>query len=131
MARRGGKAASRKAKQRRAQRPNVAARPATPAPSPVDSSTVDPVVESGPMQSVAAPARESGATPEARERTRRTTRDPRQMVAGPSSLSERAQQEYHYVGRDLRNIGVLVVIMAAILAVAFIAFNVLGIARAG
>jgi hypothetical protein len=33
--------------------------------------------------------------------------------------------------RDLRNIGVLVAIMAALLAVAFIAFNVLGIARTG
>lgn len=131
MARRGGKAASRKAKQRKAQRPNVAARPAAPTLAPVDSSTVEPAVESGPMQAAAVPARETHETREARERTRRTTRDPRQMVAGPSRLGERAQQEYHYVVRDLRNIGVLVVIMAAILVVAFIAFNVLGIARAG
>lgn len=130
MARRGGKAASRKAKQRKAQRPSSAARPAAPAPSPIDAA-FEPTVESAPMQVADPPARETRETGEARERTRRATRDPRQMVAGPSRLGERAQQEYHYVVRDLRNIGVLVAIMAAILAVAFIAFNVLGIARAG
>ena len=131
MARRGGKAASRKAKQRKAQRPNVAPRPAAPAVAPVDSSAFEPSVESAPMQVAAPPARETRDAGEARDRTCHATRDPRQMVAGPSRLGERAQQEYHYVVRDLRNIGVLVVIMAAILAVAFIAFNVLGIARAG
>jgi hypothetical protein len=39
-------------------------------------------------------------------------------------------EEYHYVKRDLRNIGVLVVVMAAVLVLAFILFNVMGIARA-
>ncbi len=131
MARRGGKAASRKAKQRKAQRPNVAARPAAPVAPSVDSSNVEPAIVSAPMQSAAVPTPETRETREARERTRRVTRDPRQMVAGPSRLGEQAQQGYHYVARDLRNIGVLVVIMAAILTVAFIAFNVLGIARAG
>ena len=130
MARRGGKAASRKAKQRKTQRPNVAARPAAAPPSAVDAA-LEQTAESAPMQTAAPSARETREAGEARERTRRATRDPRQMVAGPSRLGERAQQEYHYVVRDLRNIGVLVAIMAAILAVAFIAFNVLGIARAG
>jgi hypothetical protein len=51
-------------------------------------------------------------------------------VAGPSRLSERAIEEYHYVRRDLRNIGVLLAIMAVVLAVAVIAFNALGVVRA-
>jgi len=53
--------------------------------------------------------------------------DPRFLVAGPSRLSERAAAEYHYVVRDLRNIGVLVAIMAILLVVAVIGFNALGI----
>ncbi len=39
-------------------------------------------------------------------------------------------EEYHYVKRDLRNIGVLVLTMAAVLVVAFVLFNVRGITRA-
>ena len=77
-----------------------------------------------------APAPATGEARAVREAARRTTRDPRQMVAGPSRLGERAQQEYHYVIRDLRNIGVLVVVMAALLAVAYIVFNVMGVLRA-
>jgi hypothetical protein len=48
-------------------------------------------------------------------------------MAGPSRLSERAAAEYHYVARDLRNIGVLVAIMVVLLAAATILVNVLGI----
>jgi hypothetical protein len=48
------------------------------------------------------------------------------MARGSSRL-EHAEQEYHYVKRDLRNIGVLVVVMAAVLVVAFVLFNVMGI----
>ena len=39
--------------------------------------------------------------------------------------------EYHYVARDLRNIGVLLAIMIAMLLAAFVAFNVLGVTRTG
>jgi hypothetical protein len=53
--------------------------------------------------------------------------NPRLTVAGPSALSERAIEEYHYVGRDLRNIFTLVVVMAVLLAIAFVAFTALGI----
>jgi len=53
--------------------------------------------------------------------------DPRFTLGGPSRLSERAAAEYHYVTRDLRNIGVLVAVMALLLAVAVIGFNALGI----
>jgi hypothetical protein len=51
------------------------------------------------------------------------------VVTGTSRLGERAAAEYHYVLRDLRNIGVLVLVIAALLAVATIAVNVLGIGR--
>ena len=50
-------------------------------------------------------------------------------TAGPSRLSQRAAAEYHYVTRDLRNIGVLVLIIAALLAVATIVVNMLGIGK--
>ncbi|HET8571521.1 MAG TPA: hypothetical protein VFN14_06500 [Candidatus Limnocylindria bacterium] len=129
MARRGGKAANRKAKQRKAQRPANPPRPAPPAGATAteESFAAEPMRAEAPAAVATPAARESAP----RESTRKVTRDPRAMVAGPSRLSERAQQEYHYVQRDLRNIGVLVVIMAAILAVAYIVFNVMGIARAG
>jgi hypothetical protein len=55
--------------------------------------------------------------------------NPRLTVAGPSRLSERAIQEYHYVTRDLRNIGMLIAVMAIILVVAVIAFTALGIGK--
>jgi hypothetical protein len=48
-------------------------------------------------------------------------------MAGPSRLTERAAAEYHYVLRDLRNIGVLVAVMVVLLVVATIAVNLLGI----
>jgi hypothetical protein len=48
-------------------------------------------------------------------------------VSGPSRLTERASAEYHYVRRDLRNIAVLVVMMAVLLGAAVVAFSVLGI----
>jgi hypothetical protein len=129
MARRGGKAANRKAKQRKAQRPVSAPRPA----APMDAAASGESFAADPMRAEAPAAVATPAAPReipARESTRKVTRDPRSMVAGPSRLSERAQQEYHYVQRDLRNIGVLVVIMAAILVVAYVVFNVMGIARA-
>jgi hypothetical protein len=97
------------------------------AAAPGESFAADPMRAEAPA-AVATPAAPREIP--ARESTRKVTRDPRSMVAGPSRLSERAQQEYHYVQRDLRNIGVLVVIMAAILVVAYVVFNVMGIARA-
>lgn len=54
----------------------------------------------------------------------------RRVAAAGSGLSERAQAEYHYVGRDLRNMAVLVAIMAVMLVVAVIVFNVTGIGAA-
>lgn len=117
MARR-GKAASRRDRQRRAQR-SQAPRPAAPArPLPgVVSEAVDAAAE---QPSVPRPA---PATPAPRAHRA----DPRFTVAGPSRLSERAAAEYHYVVRDLRNIGVLLAMMGVLLVVAVIGFNALGI----
>jgi hypothetical protein len=55
--------------------------------------------------------------------------NPRLTVAGPSRLSERAIEEYHYVSRDLRNIAILIAVMVGILVVAVIAFTALGIGK--
>jgi hypothetical protein len=122
MARRGGKAANRRDRQRRAQRkalqrPGAPARPITG----VVSETVDAVAE---QRAETAPARPTATS---QSLTRGARSDPRFAVAGPSRLSERAAAEYHYVLRDLRNIGALVVVMAVLLAAAAVAFSALGI----
>ena len=109
MARRpGGKAASRKARQRRVQRPA----PPVSAPAPT---AVPPV-----------------GTPDAREAI---SLDPPRRVSAPSperayagsTLTDRERAEYHYVERDLRNIGVLTVVMVVLLAAAWFLFNALGL----
>jgi hypothetical protein len=55
---------------------------------------------------------------------------PRWGAPGGSSsrLGENARQEYHYVGRDLRNTAMLTLIMAALLAGAVILVNLSEIA---
>ena len=102
MARRAGKAASRKARQRPVKRPAIPA--ATPIP-PV-------------------------GTPDAREAI--SLDPPRRSV--PSSgamagsvLSARERAEYHYVERDLRNIGILTAIIVALLVLAYFVFSALGL----
>lgn len=111
MARRAGKAASRKARQRYV--------PKTPRPAP------DPV----PDVAVAVPP---VGTPDAREATsldppRRTT--PVSYGGGSGSLlSTRERAEYHYVERDLRNIGILSAVMVAMLIAAWFLFNAIGLA---
>ncbi len=50
---------------------------------------------------------------------------PARAISHASALGAHAREEYHYVGRDLRNIGILVVIMFGILAAATLAINVL------
>jgi hypothetical protein len=95
--------------------------PATGAPR----SEATPDTVTGPMNaasSVAAPPRPAASVRGARA-------NPRLSVAGPSRLSERAIEEYHYVRQDLRNIGVLLAVMLVVLAAAVIAFNALGVAR--
>jgi hypothetical protein len=108
MARRAGKAANRRARQRNVQRP--ATRPAATAPA-------NP-----------APAVESAAVPETVVREDRPARTPAPAALGTgSTLTLRERAEYHYVERDLRNIGILSAIMAAMLLAAWFAFNALGL----
>ncbi|HEX7171527.1 MAG TPA: hypothetical protein VF365_02845 [Candidatus Limnocylindria bacterium] len=109
MARRAGKAASRKARQRYV--------PKTPRPAP------DPAPEAVAMPPV--------GTPDARQATsldppRRTT-PASYGVGGGSVLSTRERAEYHYVERDLRNIGILSALMVAMLIAAWFVFNAIGL----
>jgi hypothetical protein len=108
MARRAGKAASRKARQR-----NVPRTPRqTPSPAP-ESVAVPPV-----------------GTPDAREAV---SLDPPRRTApvtygmGGSTLSIRERAEYHYVERDLRNIGILSAVMAVLLVGAYFLFSALNL----
>ncbi len=105
MPRRVGKAASRRSRRRHVQR---TARPAAHAGLPVP-----PV-----------------GTPDAREAAsldpppRRT---PSPTASTGSTLTDRERAEYHYVERDLRNIGILTAVMTAMLLVAWFAFSALGL----
>lgn len=107
MARRAGKAANRRARQRPVKRP--LGHVTTPPPS----MPIPPV-----------------GTPDAREAIsldppRRST-VPYEGAAG-STLSVRERAEYHYVERDLRNIGVLLAIMVLGLVAAYFVFSQLGL----
>ncbi len=105
MARRPGKAASRKARQRYV--PRTAARPAAPATQPVETP-------------------DAGETT-SREAAPRRDAAPATSTAIGSTLSLRERAEYHYVERDLRNIGILTALMAVLLLVAWVAFTALGL----
>ena len=111
MARRVGKAANRKARQRNVPRTPRAA--AAAGVAPIDATPVPPV-----------------GTPDAREAISldppRRLVPPRAALAG-STLTDRERAAYHYVERDLRNIGVLTAVMAALLLLAWLAFNALGL----
>ena len=103
MARRAGKAASRKARQRRVQRPGAApAAPATPSPAAGPEATA----------SVA-------ATP--------AHRNPPPRPAIGSALTVNERSEYHYVERDLRDIGILSVGMAVLLGLSYFVVRALDI----
>lgn len=114
MPRRSGKAASRRARQQRRSRHQAAPGPigARPAAAPgLPSAPGDAARAALPT-----PAPVSGRPFAAGVST-----------VGPSRLGEAARAEYHYVGRDLRNTGLLVLLMAALLGVAVIAVNLAGI----
>jgi hypothetical protein len=99
MPRRGGKAASRRSRQRPPRRPII------PGPSPAPASRPAPTsVADAPPSSRAPTGAEARTAPVS------------PALAGVSSrLGERARLEYHYVGRDLRNIAVLTAIIAVLL----------------
>lgn len=112
MARRAGKASTRRARQRNVPRPP---RPA-PAPTPPAEATAVPPV----------------GTPDAREAASLTP--PRRMTpvpasSGRSQLSGPDRAEYHYVERDLRSIGILTAVMAALLLLAWVLFVALDLFR--
>ena len=50
-------------------------------------------------------------------------------LSASSRLTEKAMAEYHYVRMDLRNIGVLSLVLLALLGVAYVVVNVLGIGK--
>jgi hypothetical protein len=138
MARRGGKAASRRSrrKQRAAgTRPAGLAGPSAGPPpqadTPAPATLGEAPAETGDAFELAdARVRAATAPPMSSTPLRRTrAADPRVTLGGSSRLTERALAEYHYVGRDLRNIAVLMVVLAVLLALATVAVNTLGIGR--
>jgi hypothetical protein len=148
MARRGGKAASRRARRKQratGTRPAGSAQPSADLPAgqplPAGSSAASaPQGEPGePGEPVEtgdafelADARVRAATAPSMSSTpirRGRAADPRVTLGGSSRLTDRALAEYHYVSRDLRNIVVLMVVLAVLLAVATFAVNTLGIGR--
>ena len=106
MARRAGKAANRRARQRNAQRSTP-----RPAPRPAPSATVGPA--------------ETGT--EAVVEPRPTPPVAQTVTATGSTLTLRERAEYHYVERDLRNIGILTLVMAAMHGIAWFALSALGL----
>jgi hypothetical protein len=151
MARRGGKAASRRSRQRRTQQrasqANPAAQPTQPT-QPVQPASTPPLgdgvldsstdVGSGDAfekadaelrASTPPPGSRAGAPPRAPARTVRARTTDFYGSGGPSRLTEAASAEYHYVARDLRNIAVLLVVLAVLLAGAVLLVNVVGIGR--
>ena len=113
MARRSGKAANRRSRQRPARRAaaRTAPAPASSPPATTETAAPAPTVTSAPQP---APAR--------------ATRPGRISYAVVvSALAEAARAEYHYVGRDLRNMAILVVIIAVLMAAAVFAFHATGI----
>jgi hypothetical protein len=107
MARRAGKAASRKARQRKVHRPATFAAAPPVAVPPVGTPDAQDAVSLDPPRRVTAPS-------------------PERAYAG-STLSARERAEYHYVERDLRNIGILTAIIVVLLAASWFLFNALGL----
>jgi len=113
MARRAGKATSRKARQRNVPRPQRPA--ASTSASAAEPRAIPPV-----------------GTPDAREAASLTP--PRRMTpvvagSGRSQLSSADRAEYHYVERDLRSIGILTAVIAALLLLAWVVFVALDLFR--
>ena len=125
MPQRGGKAANRRDRQRKAQQRRLQQR-LTAQPRPIGGAVSDAVDDVAEQRIESAPARPAAAS----SSPRAGRADPRFAVAGPSRLSERAAAEYHYVVRDLRNIAVLIVLMAVLLGAAVVAFSALKIGPA-
>jgi hypothetical protein len=126
MARRGGKAVTRRSRQRKGQRSATPARPKAAPETDVTAASGE-LVSSTPAAAVETPV--APKPPSRPSASPRASRAGGGTVVGSSRLGERAMQEYHYVRRDLRNIGVLLLIMAVMLVAAFVLFNVVGITK--
>ena len=120
----GGKAASRKARQR-----NV---PRTPRPASSTGATASPdAVEATDPTLVAdtpvvpEPAASGPAAPPSRRRA--SAPFVGASTSSGSGLSARERADYHYVERDLRNIGILSLVMLGLLIGAWLLFNALGL----
>lgn len=113
MSRRTGKAATRRARQQKRTRqgPSPAAAAAVP-PSATEQSPAQDMATVAPTPAAVAP---------------RTTA-PAYATGTSSRLGESARLEYHYVVSDLRNTGILILIMAGLLAVAVVAVNLISAA---
>jgi hypothetical protein len=104
MARRAGKADRRRTRQRAVRRTQPAAQAAPPSvaarasPAPTDAPREEPRRSAAPV-----------------------------AASGPSGLGDRARAEYHYVGRDLRDITILTAVMAVGLIGAWFAFSAMGL----
>ena len=107
MAKRAGKAASRRARQRTVRRPAVPSSPVAPAPTP------DVEADVAVVPAMAAPTSRAGGLV------------PRRAVGSQLTATERS--EYHYVERDLRDIAILIAVMAALLFVAWLVFSASGL----
>jgi hypothetical protein len=102
---RSGKAANRRSRQRPPRRPVI--------PQPAPRPPADDAEKTDAVSASPAPAPAPRPMPA--------------IYAGASRLSERAAAEYHYVGRDLRNIAVLTALIAIILLVAWLVLPATGL----
>jgi hypothetical protein len=124
----GGKAVSRKARQRYVPRaPRPASTPSAPPPA-ADAGSPPPSEPAVVIENVALPepppARTRAAVAPSR---RRPSPVATPGISAGSGLSARERADYHYVERDLRNIGILTVVMVALLVGAWLLFNALGL----
>ncbi|HET6819288.1 MAG TPA: hypothetical protein VFH98_01905 [Candidatus Limnocylindria bacterium] len=134
MAKRRGKARNRQQRrnpQRIDQRPAAAQQPADDGTLLAPTTSGSGAGANDAFERADAEVRASAAPPlaSAQRKPKARPADPRITVTGASRLGERAAAEYHYVIRDLRNIGILLIVLAALLAAATVAVNVIGIGR--
>ena len=113
VTKRSGKAANRRSRQRPPRRP-VIAQP-TPRPAQADAAETDAVESQSQSTSTGGAAKPASSRPIA------------PIYAGASRLNERAVAEYHYVGRDLRNIAVLTFVIAVVLVLASLVLPAVGV----
>ena len=116
MARRASKAASRRARQqRRANQQRTA--PTQPSVAATDAAVAEPAVV------------EEAAKPAPRPETPRRARSSASTGVAPtgSTLTASERSEYHYVERDLRNIGILSLVMVGLLVLAWFLFTTTGL----